>query len=96
MGSATKAFVFGDQTSEFDSGIRRLLQAKSNSFVTSFLERCFYALRHEITQLPPSDRRKFPRFTSIVSLLSRYRESGPNPALESAFTTIYQLGSFIR
>jgi naphtho-gamma-pyrone polyketide synthase len=96
MGSATWAYVFGDQTSEFDAGLRRLIQEKSNSLVTSFLERCFYALRHEVTQLPPSERRKFPRFTSIVSLLSRYRESGPNPALESALTTIYQLASFIR
>lgn len=95
MGSATKAYVLGDQTTEFDSGLRRLIQAKSNSFVTTFLERCYFALRHEITQLPPSDRSKFPRFTSIVSLLSRYRELGPNPALESALTTIYQLGSFI-
>ncbi|EED17890.1 conidial pigment polyketide synthase PksP/Alb1 [Talaromyces stipitatus ATCC 10500] len=95
MGSTSWAYVFGDQTSEFDSGLRRLLQAKGNTFVTSFLERCSFALRHEVTQLPPSDRRKFPRFTSITSLLSRYRESGPNPALESALTIIYQLGSFI-
>ncbi|EEA24206.1 hypothetical protein TMatcc_007275 [Talaromyces marneffei ATCC 18224] len=97
MGSTSwaYAYVFGDQTSEFDSGLRRLLQDKGNSFVTSFLERCSFALRHEVTQLPPSDRRKFPRFTSIVSLLSRYRELGPNPALESALTTLYQLASFI-
>jgi naphtho-gamma-pyrone polyketide synthase len=96
MGTTNRVYVFGDQTSEFDSGLRRLIQIKNNSFVTSFFERCFYALRHEIAQLPPSDRKTLPRFTSIVDLLARYRVSWPNPALESALTTIYQLGSFIR
>ncbi|KAH8702107.1 conidial pigment polyketide synthase PksP/Alb1 [Talaromyces proteolyticus] len=95
MGTTSQVYLFGDQTGEFDSGLRRLIQAKNNSLVTSFFERCFYALRHEIAQLPPSDRRNFPRFTSIVDLLARYRVTGPNPALESALTTIYQLGSFI-
>lgn len=96
MEATSRVYVFGDQTSEFDSGLRHLIQTKNNSLVTSFFEKCFYALRHEIAQLPPSDRRILPRFTSIVDLLARYRESGPNPALESALTTVYQLGSFIR
>jgi naphtho-gamma-pyrone polyketide synthase len=38
----------------------------------------------------------FPRFTSIVDLLARYREHGPNAALESTLTTIYQLGCFVQ
>jgi hypothetical protein len=29
-------------------------------------------------------------------LLVKYRESGPNPALESALTCMYQLALFIR
>ncbi|KAL2010566.1 hypothetical protein VTN00DRAFT_6373 [Thermoascus crustaceus] len=96
MGVASRVYLFGDQTGDFDAGLRRLLQAKNNSLLTSFLERCFYALRHEIAQLSPSQRQTFPRFTSVVDLLSRWRESGPNPALESALTCIYQLGCFIK
>jgi naphtho-gamma-pyrone polyketide synthase len=95
MEATSRVYLFGDQTGEFDSGLRRLIQAKNNSFLTSFIEKCYHALRQEITQLPPSDRELFPRFTSIVGLLSKYHESGPNPALESALTCIYQLASFI-
>jgi len=96
MAAASRVYLFGDQTGDFDAGLRRLLQAKNNSLVTSFFERCFYALRHEIAQLSPTQRQIFPRFTSVVDLLARYRESGPNPALESALTCIYQLGCFIK
>ncbi|OJJ32995.1 hypothetical protein ASPWEDRAFT_115577 [Aspergillus wentii DTO 134E9] len=95
MEGTRRVYLFGDQTGDFDAGLRRLLQAKNNSLVTSFFQRCFYALRQEITKLHPSQRKIFPRFTSTVDLLARYRESGPNPALESALTCIYQLGCFI-
>jgi naphtho-gamma-pyrone polyketide synthase len=91
-----RIYLFGDQTSEFDAGLRRLLQAKNNSFLSFFLERCYHVLRYEISGLSPSERSLFPRFTSVVDLLARYRDSGPNPALESVFTSIYQLGVFIR
>ncbi|KAJ5270272.1 hypothetical protein N7505_006030 [Penicillium chrysogenum] len=88
-------YLFGDQTAEFDSGLRRLLHAKNDSLLAAFFQKSYYALRKEITSLPPSERQGFPRFTSIVDLLARFKESGPNPALESALTTIYQLGCFI-
>lgn len=89
-------YLFGDQTSDFDAGLRRLLQVKNNTIVASFFQRCFHALRQEIARLSPSERKIFPRFTSIVDLLARHRESDPNPALESALTCIYQLGCFIK
>ncbi|KAJ5689294.1 hypothetical protein N7462_003686 [Penicillium macrosclerotiorum] len=95
MEGPSRVYLFGDQTAEFDSGLRRLLHAKNDSFVIAFFQKCYHALRWEISQLPPSERQIFPRFTSIVDLLARYKEFGPNPALESALTTIYQLGSFI-
>lgn len=96
MEAASRVYLFGDQTADFDSGLRRLLHAKNDSLLVAFFQKSYYALRKEITSLPPSERAAFPRFTSIVDLLARYRESGPNPALESALTTIYQLGSFIQ
>lgn len=96
MEGPSRVYLFGDQTADFDSGLRRLLHAKNDSLLVAFFQKSYYALRKEITSLPPSERDVFPRFTSIVDLLARYRESGPNPALESALTTIYQLGSFIQ
>lgn len=96
MGGTSHVYLFGDQTGEFEPGLRCLLQTKDNSFLASFFEKCFHALRHEISRLPPSDREIFPRFTSIVHLLAQYRRTAPNPALESALTCIYQLAAFIR
>ncbi|CAG8047796.1 hypothetical protein PENNAL_c0037G01203 [Penicillium nalgiovense] len=95
MEGPSHVYLFGDQTAEFDSGLRRLLHAKNDSLLAAFFQKSYYALRKEITSLPPSERQGFPRFTSIVDLLARFKESGPNPALESALTTIYQLGCFI-
>lgn len=96
MVASSRVYLFGDQTGDFDAGLRRLLQAKNHTLVASFFQKCFFALRHEITKLSPSQRRLFPRFTSVIDLLARYRQSGPNPALESALTCIYQLGCFIK
>jgi naphtho-gamma-pyrone polyketide synthase len=95
MEDARRIYLFGDQTISCDEGLRNLLQAKNHTIVASFIERCFHALRQEISRLPPSQRRLFPRFTSIADLLARHRESGTNPALGSALTCIYQLGCFI-
>ncbi|KGO43372.1 Acyl transferase/acyl hydrolase/lysophospholipase [Penicillium expansum] len=95
MEGPSHVYLFGDQTADFDSGLRRLLHAKNDSLLAAFFQKSYYALRKEITSLPPSERQGFPRFTSIVDLLARFKESGPNPALESALTTIHQLGCFI-
>lgn len=96
MEGPSRVYLFGDQTADFDSGLHRLLQAKNDSLLTAFFQKCYHALRTEISQLSPSQRQMFPRFTSIIDLLARYRESEPNPALESALTTIYQLGCFVQ
>lgn len=96
MAGPSRVYLFGDQTVDFDSGLRRLLHAKNESLLTAFFQKCYHALRQEISRQSPSQRQAFPRFTSIVDLLARYREFGPNPALESALTTLYQLGSFIQ
>ncbi|KAJ5148914.1 hypothetical protein N7448_000492 [Penicillium atrosanguineum] len=95
MESLGRVYLFGDQTADFDSGLRRLLHAKNDSLLKAFFQKCYHALRTEISRLSPSQRQMFPRFTSIIDLLARYRQHGQNPSLESALTTIYQLGSFI-
>ncbi|EAW14609.1 polyketide synthase alb1 [Aspergillus clavatus NRRL 1] len=95
MEDLRRVYLFGDQTISCDEGLRNLLQAKNHTIVASFFERCFHALRREISKLPPSQRSLFPRFTSIADLLARHRESGTNPALGSALTCIHQLGCFI-
>ncbi|KAL4788508.1 hypothetical protein BJX76DRAFT_365765 [Aspergillus varians] len=88
-------YLFGDQTGDFEVGLRRLLQAKDHTIVSSFFQKAYHALRQEISSLSPSERNIFPRFTSIVDLLARHCESPGNPAIESVLTCIYQLGCFI-
>lgn len=95
MERSTQLLLFGDQTSGFESGLRQLLGIKGNGALTTFLERAHFAIRHEVAQLPLPDRVLFPRFTSIMDLLSGCEEKG-NAALESALTCIYQLGCFIK
>lgn len=96
MEDLNRVYLFGDQTADFESGLRRLVQAKNDSLLTAFFQKCYHAVRQEVSKLPPSERQIFPRFTSIVDLLARYRENGPNAVLESTLTTIYQLGCFIQ
>lgn len=95
METAHRVYLFGDQTSDIDAGLRNLLQAQRHTIVSSFFQRCFCALRREISSLPLSEQRTFPRFTSIIDLLAKRYENGSNPALESALTCIFQLGCFI-
>jgi naphtho-gamma-pyrone polyketide synthase len=91
-----KVYLFGDQTYDSNAKLTSLLLPTDNPILTSFFERSYHALRSEIGQLSSRERAQFPRFSSIADLLSRQREDGANPAIESALTTIYQLGSFIR
>lgn len=96
MGTVHRAYLFGDQTSDIGDGLRRLLQAESHTIVSSFFQRCFHALRREVSTLCPSERSTFPRFTSITDLLVKRFEKGSNPALESTLTCIFQLACFIQ
>jgi len=92
----SQVFIFGDQTSAFESDLRSLLHVKDNEILRSFFEKANYALRFEIARLPVSQREIFPRFTCVLDLLQHYRESGGNPALGLALLTLNHLGRFIK
>ena len=94
--STSQVFLFGDQTSVFESDLRSLLHDKDNASLRTFFEKAHYALRVEIAGLPVSQRELFPRFTCVLDLLQHYRESGGNPALGLALLTLNHLGRFIK
>lgn len=96
MSSSICILVFGDQTSGFDAGLRRLVQIRENSALVSFLEKAVYTLRNEASRLPASQREELPRFTSLETLLARLRELGPCPALDGALACMHHLACFIR
>ncbi|KAF1811192.1 polyketide synthase [Eremomyces bilateralis CBS 781.70] len=95
MASESNIYLFGDQTAEYDAGIRRLLHDKTQPFLSTFFSQSYQALRQEIGSLTYQKRSEFPRHSSLVELLSRSKEGKANPALETAFTCIHQLGLFI-
>jgi predicted component of type VI protein secretion system len=92
----SNVLLFGDQTAEQYPLLRKTVLRTGNASLSTFLERTSAALRDEIKQLAPHQRKKFPDFMTINNLLDLYYEAGEKiPMLESAFTTIAQLGHFI-
>ena len=94
--SVIQIFLFGDQTSAFETDLRQLLHIKDNEVLTSFLTKANYALRLEITKLPPSQQKRFPRFSTLIDLLNGFREYGSHPALGLGLLCLNQLARFIK
>jgi hypothetical protein len=89
-------FIFGDQTADQVSLLRKVVSRKDNTLLTSFLERVSVALREEVQQLPKSQRDSIPAFLTVNHLVEIYYEKGVKVAqLESCFLTIAQLAHFI-
>ena len=95
MSNPMDVFVFGDQTSVFETDLLQLLHVKDNENLRSLLERVNYAFRIEIARLPTFQRAWFPRFTSLLDLLAKYTESKNNPALGLSLLCLNQLARFI-
>ncbi|KAF2686477.1 conidial pigment polyketide synthase PksP/Alb1 [Lentithecium fluviatile CBS 122367] len=96
MDKSSQVLLLGDQTTPFQSSLKRLLSVKHNALLTTFFERVFFALRQEVNRLPVAYQDQFPRFTSLLDLLARHSDAKiKHPALESAFHTLNQLASFV-
>ncbi|KAF6235869.1 hypothetical protein HO173_006065 [Letharia columbiana] len=96
MEPPTQIFIFGDQKNASDADLRQLLHVNDNSVLRSFFERVNYALRVEIARLPVIQQEWFPRYNTLLELLTaRRRGFGDNPALGLALLCINQLGRTI-
>jgi hypothetical protein len=88
--------VFGDQTADQVSLLRRICSRKDNTLLTTFLERAGVAIREETQRLPLPQRSELPDFLAISDLLEAYAERGLKiPQLESCLVTITQLAHYI-
>ncbi len=97
MDPQIEVFIFGDQTNASDADLRQLLHVNDNSVLRSFFERVAYALRVEIARLSFVQQEQFPRYNTLLELLTaRRREHGDNPALGLALLCTNQLGRFIK
>lgn len=84
--------LFGDQTAEQSSLLKKIAHKKDNVLLSTFLERISVVLREEVTRLPRSQRDLIPDFLTIHHLVEAYGEKEQKvPHLESAFVTIAQI-----
>ncbi|KAL6716883.1 hypothetical protein ACLMJK_004795 [Lecanora helva] len=91
-----QVFLFGDLTKPFEEDLRQLLHVRGNGALSSFLDQVGFALREEIGKLSSRQQELFPRFTTLVDLLSSLKTLKGIPALRFSLVCLYQIGQFIR
>ncbi|KAI9779586.1 MAG: Type I Iterative PKS [Peltula sp. TS41687] len=96
MHSSIQLFLFGDLTVSFEEDLRQLLHVKESGALCSFFDQVSFALREDFGRLPASKQDWFPRFTTLIDLLSKLGETDGTPALKFALLCVCQIGKFIR
>ena len=89
-------FIFGDLTIPFEEDFRQLLHEKKCQTLSSFFDQVCFRLRESVAELPSRQQKLLPRFTTLVDLLSSWKDCEGAPALKFALVCIYQVGQFVR
>ena len=91
-----RILLFGDQSLDTQSFLRsQLLASRTNPLLCLFLERTTLALRQEVSELSPLERKNIPAFSSIDELADRtFPQVKPHPGIESALLCISQLAHY--
>lgn len=88
--------IFGDQTSDQYALLRKACTLRSNSSLTTFLDRISVVIREEVQKLPRTQRDQIPDFLTTWDLVEAYFARGVKvPQLESCMVTIAQLAHYI-
>jgi hypothetical protein len=91
-----KLLLFGDLSLiQFEEQFRRILHVKTNAFLTSFLDRVNYALRRLVENLPLEQQVLFPRFTTLIDLVSKLGETEGTPVLRFFLLSVHEIAQFI-
>jgi naphtho-gamma-pyrone polyketide synthase len=91
-----QVFLLGDLTLQFEEELRQILHIKGNENLHSFFNRVSFALRKEFGKLPNHQQDLFPRFTTLVDLLSKLGETKGTPILRFFFLSVCEIAQFIR
>lgn len=91
-----RILLFGDQTVDTQIFIRnQLVVGRTNSLLCIFLDRVAIALRQEVSELSPLERRRIPSFTTVDDLVDRaYSIQGIHPGIDSALLCISQITQY--
>ena len=87
-----RIFLFGNQALVNRAQIQQqLVEGRSNPFLCLLVQRCADALRHEISQLSPLERRDIPAFNTIDELNDRAGNGNAHEGVQNALLCISQL-----
>ena len=91
-----RVLLFGDQSSDTRPYLRnQLLTGRTNPLLCLFFDRVTLALRQEVSELSPLERRHIPTFSSIDELADRSRpQVKTHPGIDSALLCISQLAHY--
>lgn len=88
--------LLGDLTTNgFYGDLRSLLHLKSDALLVSFFERTGFALRQAIGALPALQQDLFPRFTTLIDLVSKVGQTEGTPILRFFLLSVHQIAQFI-
>jgi len=88
--------LFGDQTADQYPLLRKACTLRSNSALTTFLDRVSVVVREEVQKLPRTQRDPIPDFLTTWDLVEAYYAKGVKvPQLESCLVTVAQLAHYI-
>ncbi|KAK0718470.1 polyketide synthase [Lasiosphaeria miniovina] len=91
-----RVLLFGDLSSTgFEDELRRLLHFKENPLLDSFFQKVGSALRTLIGSLPSQQQDLFPRFTTLVDLVSRLGETSGTSILRFFALSVHEVAQFI-
>ena len=92
----TRILLFGNQALVNRAQIQKqLVDSRENPFISLLLQRCSDALRLEISQLSPLERRSIPSFNTIDELNDRTISGIPHEGVQNALLCITQLAEYI-
>ncbi len=92
-----RLLLFGDQALVNRAHIQKqIVESREDPFLSLFIQRSSDALRHEIAQLSPLERRKIPDFTNIAELNDRTSFDETHEGVQNALLCISQLAHYIQ
>lgn len=90
-----RMFLFGNQALVNRTQVQQqLVDSRSNSFLSLLLQRCSDALRQEVSQLSPLERKSIPAFNTIDELNDRAGNSDAHEGVQNALLCISQLAHY--
>ncbi|KAF2655735.1 polyketide synthase [Lophiostoma macrostomum CBS 122681] len=92
----SQILLFGDLSLiQFEEQFRRTLHVKTNALLISFLDRVNYAIRRLVENLPLEQQVLFPRFTTLIDLVSKLGETEGTPVLRFFLLSVHEIAQFI-